>query len=404
MIWTAAWAWALALAAVLPIAAHLWSRRRPVAVPFPTLRFLRAASPVSRRLRRVQDWPLLLLRLAIVAVICAAAAGPTLVSPSRQQSWRTRLHRIVVVDAAVAAQADDIVARERRGASSFAMLGPGAIADLIDEAIARAARHAGRMRTEVVIVWDGSRDAVAPRDLEDVPATTGLRLVPVESPPRDSAAARPGVAQPVTVRADAADALARDRLLTAVSGLSLAAVTSPIEIVWPATGPRTPARSGVASPELRRVLDDIADDVRVRDAAERSSRDARQPARVTRDADGRCLARSPTGEPLLRGWAEGDRLVLVLDATPSSPLAWWAVVAALESIARPWAVAATPVQWSRSELSTASREPALPPVSALPGGLDTRVAWAIALGLLLLEQMRRRRRPPVDDVEVTHAA
>lgn len=57
MIWATPAAWALAILAALPLLAHLWSRKRPAPLPFPTLRFLRAASPVSRRLRRVQDWP-----------------------------------------------------------------------------------------------------------------------------------------------------------------------------------------------------------------------------------------------------------------------------------------------------------------------------------------------------------
>jgi len=102
VIWASPAAWALAILAALPVVAHLWSRKRPMALSFPTLRFLRAASPVSRRLRRVQDWPLLLLRLAIVGVICAAAAGPTLSARWRQRAWQARLHRVIVVEAGAA--------------------------------------------------------------------------------------------------------------------------------------------------------------------------------------------------------------------------------------------------------------------------------------------------------------
>ncbi|MBA2355541.1 MAG: BatA domain-containing protein, partial [Acidobacteria bacterium] len=58
MTWASPWAWAFALGVALPLIAHLWSRRQPRTLPFPTLRFLTAASPVSRRLHRVQDWPL----------------------------------------------------------------------------------------------------------------------------------------------------------------------------------------------------------------------------------------------------------------------------------------------------------------------------------------------------------
>ena len=158
MIWATPVAWALALLAALPLIAHLWSRKRPAALPFPTLRFLRAASPVSRRLRRVQDWPLLLLRLAIVVVVCAAAAGPTLDARWRQQAWRSRLHRVIVVDADVAgATASAAVNDMRKDVASSTVLGPAEIADVFDDAIAQAERSAADRRTELVVVWSGSR-------------------------------------------------------------------------------------------------------------------------------------------------------------------------------------------------------------------------------------------------------
>jgi len=152
------------------------------------------------------------------------------------------------------------------------------------------------------------------------------------------------------------------------------------------------------------VLDEIADDPRVREAAERSARDRRAPAAGAGRADGRRLARSREGTPLLRGWTDGDRLVLALDAEPTSPLAWWSVVSALESLARPWTLAASDTRWSPAELARARRAPALPPVSSLPGGLDTRAAWTVALALLLMEEWRRRREPGRPPAEVTDAA
>lgn len=424
MIWAAPWAWALALAAMLPIAAHLWSQRRPVALPFPTLRFLHAASPVSRRLRRIHEWPLLLIRVAVVAAICAAAAGPTLVSTWRREAWRLRLHRVIVVDGDVAAQAAPVTATLRQEATSWSTIEQGSLSDRLDEAIARASTHAAGMRTEIVVVWDGSHAALSPHDLDAVPAAVGLRLVVADkaAPDHATASARSGAQPPsIAIRAAAADAERRERLLTALPGIAAGAVPTPVEILWPGAQ-RAVAPSGEVDPGLIGVLDAIADDARVRDAAERSLVDRRSAAsgdsasgRPARDGGsrpsgarvdvlgGRWLARTADGLPLLRGWGDGQRLVLALEASPASPLAWWSAVAALEAIGEPWRGSARADRWSTTEVDRANRAPSVPAATSLPGGLDTRAAWGVALALLLLEQWWRRRSP-VGDIEVIDAA
>jgi hypothetical protein len=416
--WAAPWAALLALTAILPIVAHLWSRRRPVSVPFPTLRFLRAASPVSRRLRRLQDWPLLALRLAIVAVICAAAAGPTLTSPWRRDAWLSRLHRIILVDAEVETSAARTLTDLRRDVASATTIPPGPVGEALSDAIALASRRAMSMRTEIVIVWDGSREALSRRDLAAVPADIGLRLVPIDpdARPRLAAGAATGASsRGLTIRAAASDTDARARLLASLPAIAATAMEMPIEVVWPGT-PIEPKLTK-APADLRRVLDEIADDPRVREAAERSARDRRAPGlREERSAGaqtspgsgigrpgGRWLAQTADGTPLLRGWVDDTRLVLVLDAVPTSPLAWWSVVSALESMARPWRIGASASRWNASELAGAQREPATPATASLPGGLDTRMAWGAALALLVLEQWWRRVVPKAV-VEVVDAA
>jgi hypothetical protein len=422
--WAAPWAWALAVAALLPVAAHLWSRRRPVTLAFPTLRFLRAASPVSRRLHRIQEWPLFLLRLSIVVAICTAAAGPTLHSTWRQDAWRARLHRIIVIDDEVSAQAAHVASDLRKAATTAAALEPGVVVDGLDEAMAQASAHASSMRTEIVVVWDGSRAALSPADLADIPTRVGLRLVPIDrtqSSPGASRASASTAGPAIVISAAASDAQLRTRTLTALQDLAVTGVDTPIEIRWPGAPDRSLPSTAKASPALGRVLDEIADDARVRDAAERSSPDRRATAaraapsamtgRATgQDAarqighlDGHALARTADGVPLLRGWADGSRLVLVLDASPASPLAWWSAVAAMESLARPWRAGATAERWSASELARAQREADAPATATLPGGLDTRAVWFVALALLLLEQWWRRRAPAVE-VEVVDAA
>lgn len=367
-------------------------------MPFPTLRFLRAASPVSRRLRHVQDWPLLLLRVAIVAVICAAAAGPTLVSGAREQAWRSRLHCIVVIDGAVAADAPAI-AEARRAASSSSVLGPAPIAESMDEAIALAERRSREMRTEIVVAWDGSRDVLVPSDLEGVPATVGLRLLAIPGEPGASGLR----SAQLVIDATTGDATARDRVTATVGATSTSVSGASIAVSWPGATAAAAATVEATPPELRRVLDEIADDPRVRDAAERSHRDPRAPARGA-DVPGRRLAQTADGVSLLRGWIAGQRVVLVLDAAPTSPLALWSVVAAQESLARPWNATARREQWTADAIAAAEREPTTPVDSSLPGGLDTRAAWSLALVLLAFEQWWRRRTVPRADAEVADAA
>ncbi len=67
-----------AAAAVLPVFLHLLHRRRPSLVPLGTTRFLRQAMVYTRRSRRLSNWLLLLLRVALVLLLTLAFARPTL--------------------------------------------------------------------------------------------------------------------------------------------------------------------------------------------------------------------------------------------------------------------------------------------------------------------------------------
>jgi hypothetical protein len=389
MIWALPWAWALAIAAALPLVAHLWSRKRPSTLQFPTLRFLQAASPISRRLHRVQDWPLLLLRIGIVALICAAAAAPTVSLPWRREAWRQRLHRIIVVDAEVAGgSAAAVVAEWQHTAASSTVIGPLRIRDVLDEALAQADVAARRMRTEVVLVFDGSRTAVSAGDVADIPANVGVRLVVVERPPRAPVAS---AAAEVTVLAPPGAAAIAANMQNAIDRLTLPDATAPIMVGWTGVPPPRSAHSADRlALSVQDGLEAMAADPRVRDAAERSEIDPGTPGVDLHDARVAVLARAPDGQPLLRGWSDDRGLVLDLDALPRSPLTWWAVVSSREAL--------TPLEidsgqrWNAGDLVRVNREAPLPPDSALPGGLDTRLAWGLALALLVAEQVYRRGR------------
>src|SRR6185503_6022096 len=62
----------------VPVIIHLIQRERKNVVQFPSLMFLRRIPYQSVRRRRIRNWPLLLLRLAALALIVAAFARPFL--------------------------------------------------------------------------------------------------------------------------------------------------------------------------------------------------------------------------------------------------------------------------------------------------------------------------------------
>ncbi len=64
------------LAAGIPVLLHLLNRVRSPIVRFPTLRFLRVTAQKTSRKRQVQQFLLLLLRMAVFAMIAMAVAGP----------------------------------------------------------------------------------------------------------------------------------------------------------------------------------------------------------------------------------------------------------------------------------------------------------------------------------------
>lgn len=100
MSWLAPGAWLGLLLVGVPIAIHLLSRKPPRVMTFPTLRFLRASDLRPTRRSEISDWPLLLLRMAILALACAALAQP-LFSIASKTAASEPASTIVVVDTGI---------------------------------------------------------------------------------------------------------------------------------------------------------------------------------------------------------------------------------------------------------------------------------------------------------------
>ena len=62
--------------AALPLLLHLFSRELPPRLQFPFMRFLLRSPLPHQGRRRWQDWLLMMVRMALIAVLCLALAGP----------------------------------------------------------------------------------------------------------------------------------------------------------------------------------------------------------------------------------------------------------------------------------------------------------------------------------------
>jgi hypothetical protein len=179
-----------ALAAlVAPILVHLLLRRRARRVPFPSLRFVRPANAAAVRLRAITDWPLLMVRCAIVAAAALALARPLLVTPARRAAWDARTARAIVVDVTpTAGDPSAAVAEERHGAFNSTIIRSTAIDAGIAEAVAWL-DTAPPARREVVVISDFQLGTVDRLTVDCVPESVGVRF-------RQTTPAAPSLAEP----------------------------------------------------------------------------------------------------------------------------------------------------------------------------------------------------------------
>ncbi len=170
MAWLNPWVWVAGVLVAVPVAIHLLSRDRSRQVSFPSLRFLER-TPLSAVARhRLQDIPLLLIRMAIVLLAVAALAGPIIVTPSRKAEWASHIARAVVTAERTAPAEDELRSAHVGKAFSRAWL-----QDAIDDAT-RWLDDQVPATKEIVVLSSFRRGAVAEADFADVPAGVGVRL------------------------------------------------------------------------------------------------------------------------------------------------------------------------------------------------------------------------------------
>jgi hypothetical protein len=173
-------------AAAGPIAVHLLRRQRAARLPFPSLRFVRAASTAAVRLRPPSDIWLLIVRVAIVCGAAAALAQPLFITPARRDAWDRRTSRAIVVDtsasmAHLSARAAEAAAAESRGAVHVVRVESDRLGDGLMRA-AGALAGAPPSRREIVVISDFQLGSLIAADLAPIPARFGLRFVGVGPP------------------------------------------------------------------------------------------------------------------------------------------------------------------------------------------------------------------------------
>lgn len=328
------WAWLLAACGVLPILVHLLARTRSRRVAFPSLRFLEA-TPLSAVTRRtLQDWPLLLVRIAVVLSAVAALATPVFITPAREAAWASRAARAVVLDDSAAPPEDEL--RSAAVGATFAR-------SRVRDAIADAARWLADQRPahrEIVVLSAFKRGAVDAADFVGVPPEVGIRLV------------RSSHGTAVREREITRLQLRDEGLVRVLEGVTLGPETTAVrelraEVIpaVPVTVKATPQEQEAADAALRAVLR-------------------------------RGLRLPPAGllQPLSVDWT-GDvaSLAASLESRLAAPLDAW-----------------EPEPMTDAELAALARPPASA-ADARPDDLgDRRTLWALVLVLLGLETWHRR--------------
>ena len=174
----------------LPLLAHLLGRERPLQIRSAAVRFARPRDPVVRQRRELRDWPLLLLRLLLLALLVLVLARPVVGSQAAVAVLAEPHDAVILVDASgsmelrVDGRSEHARARERVDALLDA-LPPGSRVGLVfsdprqPTVEPRPVADAGSRVRAALAEWTEAREGRSPRPgswslVEAVPRAAGL--------------------------------------------------------------------------------------------------------------------------------------------------------------------------------------------------------------------------------------
>ena len=422
--------WALALLAG-PLIVHLLRRHRAERVPFPSLRFVRAAETAAVRFRRPADPWLLLVRAGAIGFAVCALAGPIVLTQARVSHWNSLTARAVIIDTSDSMRepnldgatserlADEAAQAEIRTASYATRIETASVADGLRRAVAWLST-APPARREIVVLSDFQRGALSPNALRVVPDGVGRRFVAVgRMPETRSIASAPLLATPTSARPqtmviarestsievaaaipaaldglrvigiDAADpSISRALQTAAVAGTAAPSKVQPIAVHFANSAEQPPVVSTLKSGwMLVTVLDVMKDPVLASLASAGSSL-------TSVSSPWTVVIRRPDGRPLIRAADANGALIFDVADRSDTLFAAAALRAMLNARRRV-------LDYSEQEVATISDrivswQSAPGPVGAdawrNAARTDARWFWLLALGLLAIEQWLRSRR------------
>ncbi len=187
MIWQNPWGWLGLVTLAIPILVHAFGRQRAREQPFPTLAFIRGSRLTPKRRRHVSDVPLLLVRLAVLALATMALAQPLVRADTSEHASASTVARAIVLDTSASMQR---TAADGRRAMDAARLRAQLIADssrtsTLLETTAPSSVIAGAVawletqssRRELVVLSDFQQGSFSVADVGTVPTAIGLQLM-----------------------------------------------------------------------------------------------------------------------------------------------------------------------------------------------------------------------------------
>jgi Aerotolerance regulator N-terminal len=371
---------------ILPIVIHLLARARRRIVPFPSLRFLPATRLSALSRRRIDDWPLLILRLLAVAAAALALAGPAVTTTPREARWAARVSRAVLL--LPPARSSD---EERMSAYRVAEFAPrGTLADAIRAALRWLERQPPSSR-EIVIAGELRASPGLEAALSQIPSHVGIRFLPS----REVSVNREATV-PMLIRGPAAPAMAKLRVRldderTLVGGRVNEASGAIILDVRAAAEDRPVAQAALAAVIASGLMLDQAVERRLVVAWDGADVEDLGPAVTPPTRVWIPPALERIGHP---GMQHGDGLLVRVPGRPTDEEAAITLGEIVRGVFADDRHQLEPRLAGLADLAVWSRPAVGLPPNTTPGDEgDRRWLWALALAVLIMEQVWRRRAP-----------